>query len=419
MWRKCFYIYILCRCFQNVKAYVSPKTDVKILNDQSKANGDITRVAQCRALGGKPPAQVSWIFPQNWSSKQKVSVTTEINPQTPNLTDVVSTLQIASSHTNSQGNFEFKCQISHKSFNDSVHYSIVLSTPTDPQITFNKSLNQLTCSAEGNPPVKYTWILPKNTKAEGPTINALTTDDSDRQARNYTCMVENVLGVRTTSFILGSEKCITITKYIVTLGVFSVIVGVILATFAGETSIIDRIKIKRNSGIQKGLRNNESLKSQSTEERKLLYSDQGKETYHGPTHHGEEMKIQIADNNHVNLHNEELPEKINMTMDKKTVKSLQSLHKVLKVDEATTKVLKMEVGPYITIFKERSSICRELAANEIPHDLSSLNSTLASSDYEFVKHPEEDFIGISGWAIASSEGDSESHVYEDVDVEGV
>ena len=378
----------------NVSVYVPPRSGVQILSEQPKADDDMINVAECRAIGGKPPAQVSWIFPQNLSSKQKV--TTEINSQTPNLTDVISTLQIASPRRNLQGNFEFKCQIFHKSFSDSADYKIILSIPTDPRITFNKSANQLTCSAEGNPSVKYTWILPKNEKAEGPTVNLLKIDDPDHETDQYFCLVETPLGARVGAFNMGYEESARLanigrkqTVQRIIIAIISISVGVLVC--------VGCIKKKKSIPPTK-LENDEDKKMRPTPSTEVVKPQYQKRE---ETVRQREEKKRLNSSEHSEMSKGLNEKKTSMQSQNKDVKN-----SVEKRYEKVKEIRKISNSNHSE--KESTHTSRKESKYES-------QSIYNESFYGFVRHPTENLIGISGWTVAeedSNEDDKSFHTDE-------
>ena len=183
-----------------VTLYSPPTTEVNMLVETLTAGQDKTDVAECRAIGGKPAALVSWLSPQNLGYNQTVRSPERTNSSGEKLMDTIATLQI--SPTRFHNKMRFVCNVTHESFQRSVLKAIVLNVtypPTEPKITIDDSLQYLTCHAKGNPDVTYSWILPENEEATGSKIEVSKSDDPERLNDVYVCKAENSIGAESTN----------------------------------------------------------------------------------------------------------------------------------------------------------------------------------------------------------------------------
>ena len=190
-----------------VTLYSPPTTEVNMLVETLTAGQDKTDVAECRAIGGKPAALASWLSPQNLGYNQTVQSPERTSSSGEKLMDTIATLQI--SPTRFHNKMRFVCNVTHESFQRSVLKAIVLNVtypPTEPKITIDDSLQYLTCYADGNPNVTYSWILPENKTATGPRVKVSKSDDikGENDVPTYACVVKNPLAMRTTNITYTS-----------------------------------------------------------------------------------------------------------------------------------------------------------------------------------------------------------------------
>ena len=400
--RKSIYIYFLCRCYEVkasheaktvhklstslflfqtlLSAHTLPIVEVKILNDLTKAEDGMTKVAECRAIGEKSIPTVTWTS-QEMRLKNIFNSTQASTISNQNIITVTSTLLLTNLEETAIYQFRFNCVITEEGSKEFISHSIVISTPTNPEITFNENLNQLTCSAEGVPPVKYTWILPQNEKEEGSTINVLITDDLDRQTDTYTCMVENVVGIRTANFTLGSEnfafKLFSMIWPIAGPGVLGVILGILV----GE-------------GYRMCCRSGKKTETKIYEKPKLgtRASKSFSSVYHSARKKVKQMRG--------------LSKRFTKSRRKRITEN-PSRHKATVHREETENAVKMNELNLTAIEKKDEG---QFAAIEKLKQLVGDNSS-STSGYVFIKHPEENFIGISGWGFSDDDENDENDEY--------
>jgi len=86
--------------------------------------------------------------------------------------------------------------------------------PESVQIHADKNNQYLTCQAEGNPPVTFIWILPDESRKDGPTVDLKGADDPARANDTYSCIVQNSMGTKSRNITVAEATKLVTSKYI-------------------------------------------------------------------------------------------------------------------------------------------------------------------------------------------------------------
>uniref|UniRef100_A0A667I4A3 Ig-like domain-containing protein n=1 Tax=Lynx canadensis TaxID=61383 RepID=A0A667I4A3_LYNCA len=156
-------------------------------------------VARCVSRGGRPPARISWSYPDGKANDSLVP------GHLPGTFDVISLLTLTpSSQADGQN---VTCKVEHESFKEAVLLSVTLAVPYPPEVSISgyddnwylgRSEATLNCDVRSKPePTGYDWSttrgpLPPSAEAQGSHLLIRTVDESINTT--FICHVTNALG---------------------------------------------------------------------------------------------------------------------------------------------------------------------------------------------------------------------------------
>ncbi|XP_045297978.1 poliovirus receptor isoform X3 [Leopardus geoffroyi] len=156
-------------------------------------------VARCASRGGRPPARISWSYPDGKANDSLVP------GHLPGTFDVISLLTLTpSSQADGQN---VTCKVEHESFKEAVLLSVTLAVPYPPEVSISgyddnwylgRSEATLNCDVRSKPePTGYNWSttrgpLPPSAEAHDSHLLIPTVDESINTT--FICHVTNALG---------------------------------------------------------------------------------------------------------------------------------------------------------------------------------------------------------------------------------